>query len=471
MHFLKKVHLYFSGVSKEGKRFYAFAQRLYANPVLVITVSFLTAIGIGTILLLLPCATQAEEGISFVDALFTATSATCVTGLIVKDTGSDFTLFGQLVILFLIQIGGLGIMTLSSFFLISFGRRLSIAQQIVVKDSLDLESLRITRQAVRFVVLTTVIIECIGAIMLFISWPLTVGGSLHRWYISFFHSISAFCNAGFSLFSTSLVAYQRNYAVTLTVAGLIIVGGIGYFVLVDAGRRLDDCFKKTERKKRFSLHSKLVAMFTVILIVGGMLGYLLFERQASLAPYPPSERILIAFFQSVTPRTAGFATVDISTLQKSTLQLLIFLMVIGGAPGSTAGGIKVTVFALLALALWARLRGRREIVIAERTIPGDLIDRAVVITMIVLSVMFLSSLLVNWIEDFAFEEVLFEVVSALGTVGLSCGITMKLSALSRLIITGTMFFGRIGPLVLSIIIAKNVREAKIRYPEERVMLG
>lgn len=443
-------------------------RRTPLQPQRVLVLSFLLLILTGTLLLQTPWATPPDQPIPFIDALFTATSATCVTGLTVRDTGTGFTLFGQLVILSLIQLGGLGIMTFSILGTAVVERRLSIparsllAQTITGTDRPDL--IAVLKLVLRF----TLIVELLGAVLLWIRWreqyPVTDAA-----YLALFHAISAFCNAGFGLWTDSLAAYRADAYVVVVVCVLIVLGGLGFITVHDLLRL----------RQRKSLHARIVVWTTGVLTLGGAAVFWLLERRHLLQGLSASESLLVSLFQSVTARTAGFSTVDIGALASPTLLLLIVLMFIGGSPGSCAGGIKTTTSAILVLAFWNRLRRRTHVNVAGRTIPQDSVATAVNITLAGLGAVLLGwfALLVcesgNSLpaQHDPFTSCLFETVSALGTVGLSTGITPYLEPLSRLVLTGLMFSGRVGPLTLALALASPDPIRDWQYPEEEVMVG
>jgi len=446
--------------------------------------SFGTVILAGTLLLWLPAASR-EAPLGFVDALFTATSATCVTGLTVVDTGIHFTLFGQLVILALIQIGGLGIMTLGTFFILSFGGRLGLRGRDVVSRTLTGDHRSDLRRILRNVFYLTVAVEAAGAFLL-------AGRFLERMdlpqaiYEGVFHSVSAFCNAGFGLHPDSFIGWQRDWGVNLVLMSLIVTGGLGFVVLIDVAR----LFRRPEpdgrddrppgRRHRLSLHSRLTLLFSAGLILVGAVIFLLLEWQDTLVDLPLGGKLIASFFQSVTARTAGFNTVPIGLTSNATLFLFILLMFVGGAPGSCAGGIKVTTLGVLVTMAVNRIRGNAEVSLFRRRIPERTVSEAMGIATLGMTVVILFTFLLVAIEvgalsyattQGAFIRLAFESVSAFGTVGLSTGVTPELSTVGRLLITLLMFIGRLGPLTMVLAVAARVRKPLYRYVEERVMVG
>ena len=450
------------------------------NPPKVVAVSFLTAILFGSLLLELPFATSSRKSLPYIDALFTATSATCVTGLIVKDTGKDFSPFGQVVILLLIQMGGLGIMTMSTFFLLLFGRRISLRDSITVRTSLGGKDVRSTSELVKHALLLTFAVEMLGGAILF--WRFHCGADNlaagKAAYHAIFHAISAFCNAGFSLYNTSLVG--KESLVVLTMAALVICGGWGFLVVYNIlNLRL---WKKDKVVRgRLSLQSRIVLWATAGLLAVGFIAFLIFEWNRGMAGQPLPRRLLNSFFCAVTPRTAGFNTVPYDRMSGSGLLVSMFLMFIGASPGSTGGGIKTCTFVVLLATSYAIMRGKRDTVLFRRTIPSRVVQEAIAVALISLLFVSLATVALTASERSKEEwtaggsgfvaRTAFEVFSAFGTVGLSTGITPHLSIAGKIIITLTMFVGRIGPLTLALIVAAREVTPSVEYPEEAIMIG
>lgn len=460
--------------SKYGS--YADQKRPRSHPSRLIILSFLGAICVGWILLSLPQAST-KAPLSLVDSLFTATSATCVTGLIVVDTGSRFTTFGQLVILTLIQLGGLGIMTFSSFFLIVMGRRLSIKHRLVIQQSFSQVPRKDLFRLVRYVLRFTLFTEALGALLLYVKFVhLYPTGKAA--YHAIFHAVSAFCNAGFSLYKTSFVGFQGDLQVNAVMTALIILGGLGFFALADLN--LLGRLVRFRTVKKLSLHTKTVFAVTGVLLLGGTLLVLALEWQNTLAGKPFGTKLLAAFFQSVTPRTAGFNTLSTSQLTNATLFLLIMLMFVGASPGSTGGGIKTSTFGILVALMVARLKGRRNVELFRRTVPLSIVAKAISVVALALVTISLVTMLLSvseggWVLSRMgrgrFLEFLFETTSAFSTVGLSTGVTPNLSALGKILIAITIFIGRVGPLTLALAVGQRVGERRFEYPEENVMVG
>lgn len=426
---------------------------------------------LGALLLWLPWAHNGNVGL--LDALFTATSAVCVTGLIVVDTGTDYTVFGQIVILFLIQTGGLGVMSFAALAFQMFGRRLSLRAKLALSSSLlQREVANEFRGMFKRILRFVLIAEAVGAALLFVGM-LPAKGTAHAAYSAVFHTISAFCNAGFSIYSDSLVGMRENPVVMTTVMSLIILGGIGHPVMVDVWQRLVPRRKSEEyRLRRLVLNSKVALCTSALLILVGFV--LLFAIGLTPSERSWMERASGALFQSVTARTAGFNTVDIGALPMSANFLIVILMFIGGSPGSCAGGIKTTTFALWLAKFRARLLGDKSPRLFDRHIPGEITRRVSMIMglAVIWNLVGIMMLLEteSGIPNVGMHDVVFEQISAFGTVGLSTGLTPKLSVFGRFWIIATMFVGRLGPLTLALWIFAR-REPGIRYPEGRIMIG
>jgi len=454
-----------------------FKQVKSLSPAQVLVCSYALAILLGTLLLATPLAAEGER-LSFLDALFTATSAQCVTGLTLVDTGTRLSFFGQIVVLALIQIGGLGITTFSVYLFIYLRVGVSARGRWIINETLLHSSAGSWRELVRSIFVLTLVIEALGALMLsFVFVPaLGWGAGL---FSAIFHAISAFCNAGFSLFSDSLVGFRSNPLVNMTITFLIILGGIGFLVM----RELLEFFRyKAQVKKRhprLSLHTRIVLLATLFLITYGtlMIGWL--ESDNALLGMSALEGFWIAFFQSVTTRTAGFNTIDLNLFGAPTLFLMIFLMFIGASPGSAGGGIKTTSLALFFAIFYSRLKGSPHTSLFRRTIPDEVITRALALVMLAITLVGIAllGLLIVQSPDLAHEvprEFLsysFEAVSAFATVGLSLGATAKLTVGGKLIIIGLMFAGRVGLLTMAFAIAGRTRRTAPHYAEENIMIG
>ncbi len=416
-----------------------------------------------------------NENINFVDALFTATSATCVTGLIVHNTGTYFTRFGQIVILILIQLGGLGIMTFSSVFLILLKQRISIKDRLMLQESFGQKSSpRQIFGLVRRIFIFTIITEAVGVSLLYLRFRRDFPSS--ALYSSIFHSISAFCNAGFSLYQDSFSKYVSDPLINFTIMSLIVIGGLGFFVLSDLQVKF---FRRFKKKNVFlTLHTKIVLTTTLILIISGALLIYLFECTNLLSGFN-SRTLFGALFQSVTTRTAGFNTINTGSLRGPTLFLVIVLMFIGASPGSTGGGIKTTTFVVVLSYFLSVITNRRRVVIRKRAIPREVISKSIVIFFLAGNLLIFSTILIQLFQSSAcsveavknsFLQYLFEVTSAFGTVGLSTGVTSNLTILSRLLITILMYIGRLGPLTIAVAFTQR-GEINIEYPDENILIG
>lgn len=452
-------------------RIETFLLHLERYPGRAIAVSFAAAILVGTVLLSLPQAQALPERISLIDSLFTATSAVCVTGLVVNVIAEHYTLFGQLVILTLIQLGGLGIMTFTALFSLLSGRRMRIQDQLALQGALDVEALGSVIQLLRRIFVATLFTEGIGSLMLFLRFRPEAGDSWIALYQAVFHAISAFSNAGFTLFPDNLARFAGDPTIIVVVTTLVILGGIGFPVLDNLWDGFQHWRRGQAHRFRLTLHSKLVLTTTAVLLGVGTLLTLGLEWENTLAPLPWGQKLQAAYFHAVTPRTAGFHTLDVARFAPATLFLTILLMFVGGSPGSTAGGIKTTSFGVILLTLRSLLKGRGEVEAFRRSIPQDLVNKAIGMAFAALTFVCAALFLLLLTETGSFTTLAFETVSAFGTVGLSMGITPQLSPLGKLIIAGTMFVGRIGPLTLALALAEQLTRGTYRYPSERVAIG
>jgi len=442
----------------------------HLTPARIFILSFAGLVLGGAFLLWFPFASA--KGISFVDALFMSASAVCVTGLATVDVGTDLSTAGQVILICLFQVGGLGIITFSAFLFGIMGRGISFKGREIVQSTFLHTPRRDFFFILRSVILSTLIIESVGVLLLFIRFSQDFPLSKALYY-AVFHAISAFNNCGFSLFPDNFVRYQGDLLLNVTVMMLIILGGIGFVVHHEVITRLKDS------NARLSLHSRIVLITTTGLIVSGAALFWLFEEQYILRGLSPLTQFLVSLFQSVTPRTAGFNTIDIGQLTNATILLLLVLMFIGGSPGSTAGGIKTTSFALLLLMMWNRWRGNEEVTVANRTVPKELIGRTLSITFAsMLSVFLIGSVVMvaGHVETGPqgrqlFVEYIFETVSAFGTVGLSMGVTPNLTDIQKLLIVFMMFAGRVGPLTLAFSLSFREGKKSVVYAEETVMVG
>lgn len=433
------------------------------TPARLTGLSFLALILLGTALLSLPIATVSEQPGSYLDSLFMAVSSVCVTGLVVQDTATYYSLFGQSVILVLIQLGGLGIMTLSASLPLIFGRQLSVSQRDFMQGLLNLTDYQDVKAILSGIVRYTLIIEGLGAAILTARW-VSLGEPFSKaLYLGIFHSVSAFCNAGFSLFSNSLEGFAFDPVISITIICLIVCGGLGFVVLHQ--------LIKFRSKNKFSFHTKFVLIITIGLNTFAALFFFFIEYAESLNSYSLYQKTMVSVFQAVTTRTAGFNTIDLNQMGDSSLFLMSLLMFIGGAPGGCAGGVKITTVAVLFMSIRALLLGRDQIEIYKRRITQQLVTKSIAILAVSFSLVTLGMILLLLTEDATFKEVLFETVSAFGTVGLSLGITQDLSDSGKLIVSLLMFAGRIGPLALVFLIGSQAQKIYYRYPEARIMVG
>jgi trk system potassium uptake protein TrkH len=448
--------------------------RLTLRPAFLILLSYVAVIILGTILLVLPISSVSGK-LSLIDAVFTATSGICVTGLVVVPTGTHFTFFGKLVILGLIQLGGLGIMTFSTLMFLSVGFRISSSHRWVIQESFTHTPTPDLFSLIKSIFIFTFSVELIGAIIFFLCWHQDFPGSQGVFH-SVFHSVSAFCNAGFSLFGDSFVRYRGDAVINFTLAFLIISGGIGFFVIYE----LFDLLKRKQKKIRLSLHSKMVILTTICLILFGMVLIYAVEHNNDLLKFPSHQKILMSFFQSVTSRTAGFNTVDLNLFHNAVLFMLLIFMFVGASPGSCGGGVKTTTFAVLISLMWNRLMGRGTVNVFKRTIPQELVRKVVAIFIIAVFFICLMAffLLITQPEgritpesEGYFLKYLFETVSAFGTVGLSLGVTSNLNFLGKLILIITMYVGRVGLLTVAYGIARERLVGPYQFAEENVMVG
>jgi trk system potassium uptake protein TrkH len=444
-------------------------------PEAFLIIGFGSVILIGTLALMLPWA-HVPGRVNFLDALFTSTSAVCVTGLIVVDTGSDFTRFGQIIIVVLIQTGGLGIMTFAALMFQFLGRRMSLRSQAVLHGSFFQQDIGINFGAMfRRILWLTVVTEIVGASLLFLALRPRASHFGHALLSSVFHAVSAFCNAGFSLYTENLLELRHNYLFTTIIMLLIVIGGLGHTVVHELWRQVESRLVRRQLppdSQRLSVHTQVVLIMSGILIVGGTVGLLVLGLTAAENSW--SSRLTAALFQSVTARTAGFNTVEIGYLPLSSLLLLVILMFIGGSPASCAGGIKTTAFAISWAELRARARGESEVRLLSRRIPNETLWRVALLLRLALLWNIVGVLLLLATEGgrlgIGLHDVLFEQISAFGTVGLTTGITDKLSSVGRLWIIATMFVGRLGPLTLAMWFFYP-KHGHVRYPEGKVMIG
>lgn len=438
-------------------------------PVQVLALGFAGVILIGAILLTLPIASAEGNTTPFLTALFTSTSAVCVTGLVVVDTGTYWSAFGQIVIMLLIQTGGLGFMSFATLIALLLGKKITLRERLVMQEALNSFSIQGLVKLVRYVLFGTFTVEGIGAALLAIKF-IPIFGVTKGIYYSVFHSISAYCNAGFDLIGnfTSLVPFQESAVVTLTIGSLIVIGGLGFIVH-------SDIYEHREFKK-FSLHSKLVIATTLMLIIAGAVVFfgLEFNNPGTMAPLSMKGKVLSSIFASITPRTAGFNTINLAEMTTASKLITILLMFIGASPGSTGGGIKTTTAALLVMTVVSVINGREDTEIHNKRVSKVLIYRALSIVLISLTLITVDVLILSITEQSAgIMDIMYESTSAFGTVGLSLGLTPRLTTIGRIIIMLTMYAGRVGPLTLTLALARRQLKASttVKYPEDKVLIG
>jgi trk system potassium uptake protein len=441
-----------------------------------VCLGFLSVILVGTLLLALPfTSTDPWAWDHLIIALFTATSAVCVTGHALVDTGTYFSTLGQAVILILVQIGGLGYMTVTTFLLLLLGRRFGLRERIALQQALDRDELQGAVQVLRSIVSATLILELTGIFLLLPSFAADHGLSRGLW-LSVFHSVSAFNNAGFSLFSDNLIGYQASLPVNLVITGLIVLGGIGYEVMFEMYLLGRDFLARRQSCMVFSLNFKVVVSTTLILLLGSTLAFFLVESHnpATMGDMSWQTRILASWFQAVTPRTAGFNTIDITQMTTAGLFITIALMFIGGSPGGTAGGMKTTTLRVLTSCTKAILQGKEVVILYEREIPVSLVLKAVGVVMGSLATVIVMTTMISLFDpDLPFLSVLFDTVSAFATVGLSTGLTFDptLSDASKLVLVVAMYIGRVGILLLMGTFIGSTKPGFVRYPQENLLVG
>ncbi|QKQ73764.1 TrkH family potassium uptake protein [Nostoc sp. TCL240-02] len=438
-----------------------------------ICLGFLAVIAVGTILLMMPFSTSNGTWNNLIVALFTSTSAVCVTGLSVVDPGTYFSFWGQLFIALLAQIGGLGYMTTTTFLILLIGRRFDMRQKIAIQQALDRPGMSGSAQVIRSIIATTLIFEITGIFLLLPAFVPEYGWSKGLW-LAIFHSINAWNNAGFSLFKDNLIGYQSSFLVVFTITMLIIFGGIGYQVILEMYLWLRDRLFKKNHNQRFSLDFKVATSTTIILLVIGLIAFFCIEirNPETFGSLNFRDQILLAWFQSVTPRTAGFNTIDIGKMTNAGLFITIALMFIGASPGGTGGGMKTTTLRVLTSCTKAILQGKEEVLLYDRKIAISLILKAVGVLVASVATVILATVLISLTDPtLDFIQILFEVVSAFATVGLSTGITGSISMTAKLILIITMYIGRVGVLLLMSAVLGDPLPTRIHYPEENLLVG
>lgn len=451
--------------NKLFKIFKAIIKTWVKKPELIISLSFLILILIGAILLTLPIASKSGKSIGFINALFTSASASCVTGLVVVNTTSYWSVFGKFVIILLIQMGGLGTMLIISLVSLILGRKIGLTERLLIKEGAGLDSYSGIVKLSKNIIIFSLVVEFIGASVLYIRLN-QIYGSFTGLIYSIFHSISAFCNAGFDIFGNSLVDFKGDLVINLSIAFLIIIGGLGYSVFYD--------IYKSRRFRKLALHSKVALTITAFLILFGTISfYLLENKEISMHGFTQKEKILSSFFMSVTSRTAGFNSLNIGLMKGSSVVLTILLMFIGASPASTGGGIKTTTFGVLVMSTFSVLRGDEEVSIFKKRIPMEVILRSITIFFFASGIVLFVSMVITLIEGekFFFLDILYETVSAFGTVGISRGITPFLSNFSKIILTFLMFIGRVGPTTVALGVLKRKNKKLTKYAKGKIIVG
>lgn len=438
-----------------------------------ICLGFIAVILTGTLLLMLPFSTTSGQWNDPIVALFTSTSAVCVTGHVVVDTATHFSRFGQLAIALLIQIGGLGYMTVTTFLLLLLGRRFGLKDKIAIQQALDRRALQGSSEILKSIIATTLVFELTGAFLLLLVFVPDLGWSRGLWF-AMFHSVSAWNNAGFGLFSDNLVGYQGSFLVNAVITGLIILGGIGYEVILEFYLLMRERLLRKKIKAVRSLNFQVSVTTTLFLLFGGTFAIWAIEvrNPDTLGSLSLPNQLLGAWFQSVTARTAGFNTIDLSKMTTAGLFVTIALMIIGGSPGGTAGGIKTTTARVLASCTYAILQGKESVILYRRRVPNSLLLKAIAVTFGSFITILCATIAIALADPkLDFIRILFEVVSAFATVGLSTGITAGLTSFSKLVLVATMYIGRVGVLLLISALLGDPRLSAVRYPEESLLVG
>ncbi|MCD6321440.1 MAG: Trk family potassium uptake protein [Clostridiales bacterium] len=438
------------------------------SPAALIVVAFLIAVMAGTALLIMPFSTKASGSIGFSNALFTATSAVCVTGLVIADTASTWSAFGQTIVLILIQIGGLGIMTAASTFSLILGRNIGLKERLTIQESLNEFSLQGVVKLFRYIIIATFSIEAIGSLLLATRF-IPEFGFFSGLAKSIFHSISAFCNAGFDIMGTasapfvSITNFNNDFIVVMTIGLLFVIGGFGFVVWKD--------IISVRKFKDFMLHTKVVIIMTAILIISGMILFFIFEYSNTMEGMGFFQRLYNSFFHAVTPRTAGFNTLPVDKMLPQSQFLTMILMFIGAAPGSTGGGIKITTFTIVIFAIITYMKSSDEVNILKRKVNPVIVRKSLSIFFVALALVFFTTFVLLLSDAGTFKECIFEAVSAFGTVGLSTGITPSLPLAGKIMITITMFVGRVSPLALALSLTQLSPKKPYSYPEGKIAVG
>lgn len=444
-----------------------FRRNIKLKGVQILALGFILVILIGALLLTLPIATTSGESTNFLDALFTSTSAVCVTGLIVVDTGTYWNMFGQTVIMILIEIGGLGFMSFTTLIAIILGKKITLRERLILQDAMNTFNIQGLVKMVKYVLVFTVSVQFFGALLLSTQF-VPQYGIVKGMFYSIFHSISAFCNAGFDILGnfSSLTSYNSNVVVIMVISALIIIGGLGFTVWSE--------LYNSKSLRKVSLHSKMVILMTTILVLGGTVLMFLFEHNNvnTISNMSFIDKVMNSFFASVTPRTAGFNSIPTDGMTTAGQFLTIILMFIGGSPGSTAGGIKTTTIGILIVTVICVIRGREDSEVFKRRFNKDLVYRAFTLLFIGVGLVIVVTMLLSYTEKGAsFMALFYETVSAFGTAGLSLGLTSELSSVGRVLIIIMMYLGRVGPLTVVLSITKKKVSSGVKYPEGKILIG
>lgn len=443
-------------------------KKIKLSPYILILLSFAIMMFLGALLLCLPLAQISGKSGNFLENLFTATSALCVTGLVVNDISITYTIFGKIVILILIQLGGLGVLTVSSMVILSISRKMGYYTKKIVSEDINYNILTEIPRYLKNVSIVVFGIEFVGAVLLFFEFSKKLPFIQAVGY-SIFHSVSAFCNAGFALFSNNMENYTGNILINFVITSLIILGGLGFAAILD----VYNVIKKTRRKLSTSTHLA-IAMTIFLICFGAIMTFILeYSNKGTIGNLSLHDKLLSSYFQSVTLRTAGFQTIDLATLTTPTIIIYLFLMFIGASPGSTGGGLKTTTLGILLLGVMNAITGKEDIEYRRRRLSWQTFNKACAILMLSLFYLFVMIIIMSIFDSSkGFLPLLFELISAFGTVGLSMGVTAKLSIISKLIIILTMYIGRVGPLTIMYALSKKkCREGKYKYPEETILIG
>lgn len=440
-------------------------KKIKLNGVQILSLGFLLLIVLGTIILSLPISSASGEYTNILDAAFTATSAVCVTGLVTLDTSTHWSLFGQTTIMTLIEIGGLGFMSFTTFIAILLRKKITLRERLVMQEAMNTFNIQGLVKMVQYIFIFTIGVQFFGALLLSTQFIPQFGLTKGMFY-SIFHSVSAFCNAGFDLFGTSLTTYYNNSIVILVISAIIIIGGIGFTVWME--------LYEYKGLKKMSVHSKLVLLVTAVLLFGGTILMFIFEfkNPETLGAMAFKDKALNSFFASVTTRTAGFNSISIGDMSTAGNFLTIILMFIGGSPGSTAGGLKTATFGIIILTVISVIRGREDTEAFGRRFSKHLVYKAFSLFFIGMGLIITVTMLLSYTETGAtFMDLLYETTSAFGTVGLTTGLTSKLSDIGKILIMFMMYFGRVGPLTVALAMTKNKKNSGYKYPEAKILIG